>query len=180
MLYLACSDLADGSASVHLEALLNAAADAVQSERSETGSRPDVSLPLTLVGFSKGTVVLNQLVTELACEAAARGPPGSNRDRYSGDWTRLTRKRRRVSIAGRPGAGCDGGGHGASYGGGGTPPSSAANGRGYWNWALDGGDRHEGDRREGQAKQSEDPETAEEGPGSPQVRSMKSVRISAL
>ncbi|CAM9124356.1 unnamed protein product, partial [Hapterophycus canaliculatus] len=68
--------LPDGSASEHLEALLNAAADTVHSLRqpssaccTTTPRRPDMSLPLTLVGFSKGSVVLNQLVTELACEA---------------------------------------------------------------------------------------------------------------
>ncbi|CAN0392613.1 unnamed protein product, partial [Ectocarpus sp. 8 AP-2014] len=62
--------LPNGSACEHLEALLGAAADAVHQEDDRCGnitsSRPDISLPLTLVGFSKGVVVLNQLVTELA------------------------------------------------------------------------------------------------------------------
>lgn len=95
------SDIVDGSACLHLEALLQSAADAVVTSRNGEGGRPDVSLPLTLVGFSKGTVVLNQLVTELACEArqgSSRG--GGTPCSGCGDGRRFCRKRQR-GTAGR-------------------------------------------------------------------------------
>jgi Uncharacterised protein family UPF0565 len=56
---------AEGHACEHLLALLTAAAQRVAVD---TGVLLDMLLPLTLVGFSKGAVVLNQLVSELgAC-----------------------------------------------------------------------------------------------------------------
>lgn len=90
----------DGSASLHLEALLQSAADAVATSRNGEGGRPDVSLPLTLVGFSKGTVVLNQLVTELACEAR-QGVSLEDKTRGSGDGRRFCRKRQRGATGRR-------------------------------------------------------------------------------
>lgn len=70
-------DMADGLACAHLEILLGAAVEALVSSSRRTDdaglNKPDASHPLTLVGFSKGVVVLNQLVTELACKATQRG-----------------------------------------------------------------------------------------------------------
>lgn len=60
---------------MHLEALLQTAADRIASAaRTDDGTNLDsatldTSLPLTIVGFSKGAVVLNQMVTELAGES---------------------------------------------------------------------------------------------------------------
>lgn len=129
-LFLRPSDLPDGSASEHLEALLDAAADAVQSLPQQptaccatTSTRPDMSLPLTLVGFSKGSVVLNQLVTELACETPQEAvPPKTERVRHSSkrsdscedsDGARMTndRKRSRVSQHSNSTQAGDGSGH---------------------------------------------------------------------
>eukprot|EP00953_Heterococcus_sp_UTEX-ZZ885_P026316 14224-Heterococcus_DN1.PRE.8 len=56
----------EGCACEHLLTLLAAAA--AKRVAVDTGVLPNLSLPLTLVGFSKGAVVLNQLVSELgAC-----------------------------------------------------------------------------------------------------------------
>lgn len=161
------SDVVDGSACKHLEAILNAAADAVQSLRRSgacgaiADCRPDMSLPLTLVGFSKGAVVLNQLVTELAsgAEPTAASIPtpsrGSKRSdsRDEGHPVRLkkNRKRSRVSTSTSiryNGSECDGGGRLASSEGVLTNPPSPADdsgstASGSWPMAWEGqrGDR---------------------------------------
>lgn len=81
--------------------------------RNGATTRPDTSLPLALVGFSKGAVVLNQLVTELAWEATpatlglSLSTPTPNRSKRcdsrthgDGDPAQLmnNRKRSRVSL----------------------------------------------------------------------------------
>lgn len=127
---LVLTDLAEGSASLHLEALLDSAAQAIESPDDSGSAKPDMSLPLTLVGFSKGAVVLNQLVTELAgatqrCSRANRSnfggvgqkqvvaaDPrqgenswGKEGRRGGGRSTRQTRKRPRVASS-MPCSGC--------------------------------------------------------------------------
>lgn len=110
-----------GSASSHLEALLNTAADSAASppppppsapspdgvDRRSTGSGKllDASLPLTLVGFSKGAIVLNQLVTELAGEALETHCFGTHQCSGTGQRVadngrpgRSSRKRRRAAF----------------------------------------------------------------------------------
>ncbi|CAN0367839.1 unnamed protein product, partial [Ectocarpus fasciculatus] len=142
----------DGSACEHLEALLSAASDAVQQEQEDHRcdattfrSRPDLSLPLTLVGFSKGVVVLNQLVTELACSpppaaaaaaAAATVRPNTNSSTHSvgGDGMKLAgnRKRSRVSMSNnsRCSSSCGGERLASSEGDLTNPPSPADDGDG--------------------------------------------------
>ncbi|KAG5190597.1 hypothetical protein JKP88DRAFT_205417 [Tribonema minus] len=58
-----------GFASLHLELLLQSAFSHVGLD---SGRLPDPTLPITLVGFSKGGGALNQLVTELGADTAAR------------------------------------------------------------------------------------------------------------
>lgn len=159
------ADRTDGSASLHLEALLNAAADAVESGRTEQGGRPDVHLPLTLVGFSKGTVVLNQLVTELACEVST--PRGGTRTKYRRSCgARVCRKRPRVSSTERL----------LSVDATGEPPTAEAVGDGAsWIWPLSGGGDAGGCEDGGvTGKQATArPEADEDKIRSPQVRPSK-------
>ncbi|CAM9342412.1 unnamed protein product [Ectocarpus sp. 12 AP-2014] len=163
--------LPDGSACEHLEALLGAAADAVHQEDDRfgvtTSRRPDISLPLTLVGFSKGVVVLNQLVTELACSpppvAAAPALPKANsstRSGVDGDGIKLAgnRKRSRVSMSNsrRCSSSCGGGGGerlACSEGDLTNPPSPADDGdigatMGSSNWPMGWEGGRDEERRE--------------------------------
>lgn len=106
--------------------------------RNGATARPDTSLPLKLVGFSKGAVVLNQLVTELAWEAtpaalSPRTPTRSKRNDPCDDGGPAqmmnNRKRSRVSLND-----CGGGGRPISSEGILTnPPSPAAS------WEGEGG-----------------------------------------
>eukprot|EP00752_Nemacystus_decipiens_P010136 g9032.t2 len=171
--------LPDGSACKHLEALLNTAANAVQSLRRGSGatctsSRPDTSLPLTLVGFSKGAVVLNQLVTELAWEATpaalALAPGTSNRakrndPRGDGDPAQVNnRKRSRVSLNDCGGCGRPTSSEGVLT----NPPSPAVSwngeGEGEGEGDVDGG--RDGDERDGGGTCSEPRQDPQDGNGS--------------
>lgn len=163
-------DLPDGSACEHLEALLSAAADAVQQEDNRCGATtsrsPDISLPLTLVGFSKGVIVLNQLVTELACSPPPAAPAApalsetnsSTSSDVSGDGIKLNRKRSRVSMShsSRCGSSCGGGGGerlASSEGDLTNPPSPADDGdlgatMASSNWPMAWEDGRDEERRE--------------------------------
>lgn len=187
------SDLVDGSACKHLEALLNAAADAVQSLRRNgscggiADGRPDMSLPLTLVGFSKGAVVLNQLVTELAWGAApaAASPTTPNRgskrsdSRDEGHPVRFknNRKRSRVSTSTSiryNGSDCDGGGRLAGSEGVLTNPPSPADDGGSTassSWPMS----WEGERGEGDTHNETSHEEGQDGSRSDQVRQQSFV-----
>ncbi|CAM9993335.1 unnamed protein product [Scytosiphon promiscuus] len=96
-----------------------------------------MSLPLTLVGFSKGSVVLNQLVTELACEGAPDAVPSKteaarhsskrsdSRDDNDGAIMTNNRKRSRVSENNSSQGNEDGGDFANSEGDVTNPPSPA-------------------------------------------------------
>lgn len=158
--HVVSSDVVDGSASLHLEALLQSAADAVETSRNGEGGRPDVSLPLTLVGFSKGAVVLNQLVTELACEAR-RGEGSTRGDKTScsgcGDGRRLGRKRQRGATGRRRCVACAGDRRRANHRGESSPPLSSRTNGGYSSsekafFGRGGGQHEEEDGGDGRTK----------------------------
>lgn len=143
------ADDVDGSACVHLEELLKAASDAILTESIESiglhggkNVRPDLSLPLTLVGFSKGIVVLNQLVTELAAPGGidtqwTKRVSSTIRSRSGGGGSRAIRKRPRAST--KSGHGWSSCGSGVSgTGDSKTVPESMspANGEPLRNWSL--------------------------------------------
>ncbi len=138
------TDLPDGSACEHLEALLNAAADAAQSlPQNGACAEPDMSLPLTLVGFSKGAVVLNQLVTELA-SGAALSPRTLNRgsafsdSRDNGEPVPFMNNRKRSRVSKLSNSACGGGGRLASSEGALTNPPTPADEMSIPSWEGDG------------------------------------------
>lgn len=150
-----------------------------------------MSLPLTLVGFSKGSVVLNQLVTELACEAtpedvtletkAARHSSKRSDSRDDSDGAPMRNDRKRSRVSGNNSyQGGEGGGHFASSEGDVTNPPSPAEDADdvctswpmVWESQQDGEEQGGGETRSGGTPR----EKAQDGNMSHQVRPQTTVK----